>query len=354
MVKCKYEMKGVFSVETNLIQSDQLEEGAALLRAGHLVAFPTETVFGLGAIANNEKAVKSVYEVKGRPSDNPLIVHIADPNQIFDYMIDDNKKRHALINKLAKAFWPGPLTMVVPVKANTFPSVVTGGMETVGIRLPDHETTRELIRLTNFPIVGPSANISGKPSPTRVSHVVHDFDGIIGGIVNADPTKIGVESTVLDLTDNRGLIILRPGYITKSMIETVVDDVPVLVGGAIANDATIAPKAPGMKYIHYSPDQPVVAVSRDEMSEFFQNISTKEGIALAGTQELINQFSDKVTASYSLGEDIQTATHSLFAALRYFDDNPKIQQIVVELFPDVEENSAYRNRLIKASSTVVE
>ncbi|GMR70847.1 L-threonylcarbamoyladenylate synthase [Aerococcus viridans] len=340
---------------TKIIQASEIEEGAALLQDGQLVAFPTETVFGLGAIANNEQAVESVYTVKGRPSDNPLIVHIADPVDIFDYMIDDDQKRHDLIDQLTKAFWPGPLTLVVPVKPDTFPSIVTGGMDTVGIRLPDHETTRALIRTTGFPIVGPSANISGKPSPTQVTHVMHDFDGVIGGVVNAEPTRIGVESTVLDLTDSRGLIILRPGYITKSMLAEVVTDMPIYMGGTIANNAEEAPKAPGMKYIHYSPNQPVMAVSSDKMANVLADLSSQSiKVALATSENNFEKYKTSVASILSLGPTIETATQQLFAALRTFDDQKNIQQIVVELYPDTEKNEAYRNRLIKASSTVVE
>lgn len=340
---------------TKIIQASEIEEGAALLQDGQLVAFPTETVFGLGAIAHNEQAVKSVYTVKGRPSDNPLIVHIADPADIFEYMIDDDPKRHDLIDQLTKAFWPGPLTLVVPVKPDTFPSVVTGGMDTVGIRLPDHETTRALIRATGFPIVGPSANISGKPSPTQVTHVMHDFDGVIGGVVNAEPTRIGVESTVLDLTDSRGLIILRPGYITKSMLAEVVTDMPIYMGGTIANNAEEAPKAPGMKYIHYSPNQPVMAVSSDKIANVLADLSSQSiKVALATSENNFEKYKMSVDSILSLGPTIETATQQLFAALRTFDDQENIQQIVVELFPETEKNEAYRNRLIKASSTVVE
>lgn len=340
---------------TKIIQASEIEEGATLLKDGQLVGFPTETVFGLGAIANNEQAVKSVYRVKGRPSDNPLIVHIADPEDIFDYMIDDDSERHDLIEKLTAQFWPGPLTLVVPVKPDTFPSVVTGGMETVGIRLPDHETTRALIRATGFPIVGPSANISGKPSPTQVAHVMHDFDGVIGGVVNAEPTRIGVESTVLDLTDSRGLIILRPGYITKSMLAEVVTDMPIYIGGTIANNAEEAPKAPGMKYVHYSPNQPVMAVSSDKMSNVLADLSSQTiKVALAISENNFEKYKTSVASIVSLGPTIETATQQLFAALRTFDDQENIQQIVVELYPDTEKNGAYRNRLIKASSTVVE
>jgi len=245
--------------------------------------------------------------------------------------------------------------LVVPVKPDTFPSVVTGGMDTVGIRLPDHETTRALIRATGFPIVGPSANISGKPSPTQVAHVMHDFDGVIGGVVNAEPTRIGVESTVLDLTDSRGLIILRPGYITKSMLAEVVTDMPIYIGGTIANNAEEAPKAPGMKYVHYSPNQPVMAVSTDKMSNVLADLSSQSiKVALATSENNFEKYKTSVASIVSLGPTIETATQQLFAALRTFDDQENIQQIVVELYPDTEKNGAYRNRLIKASSTVVE
>lgn len=340
-------------VKTTIIAETDYEQGAALLKAGELVAFPTETVFGLGAIANNDAAVQAVYQVKGRPSDNPLIVHVSQPDDIFKYAQALTPEKKALIHQLTDAFWPGPLTLIVPVKPDIFGKTVTGGLVTVGIRMPDHEATLKMIAATGFPIVGPSANLSGKPSPTKVEHVYHDFNGKIAGILNSPPTKVGVESTVLDLSDDQGIFILRPGAITASMIEKAVPGIKVnqFISTSIASKE--APKAPGMKYRHYSPDVPVYAVSAEFFADVLRTLSTKK-IGLVISESLAKSLDMAEMETYSLGDSSQSATSVLFDALRTLDEAPDLELIMVELLPETEANLAYRNRLLKASVKVYE
>ena len=203
---------------TKKFRLGELDEAAALLRRGELVAFPTETVYGLGAIATKEQAVAKVFQAKGRPSDNPLIVHVKDAQQVFDYAAEVPK----LAKDLMERFWPGPLTIILPVKPGVFPANVNNAQETVAFRMPNQHSALRLIDLVGAPLVGPSANLSGKPSPTSVDHVMQDFDGVIAGVVagDTDQAQIGVESTVVRPMSDR-LIILRPGAITQSMLKQV-------------------------------------------------------------------------------------------------------------------------------------
>lgn len=328
-----------------------LKKAAELLQSGELIAFPTETVFGLGAIANNAEAVKKVYEVKGRPSDNPLIVHISYPEAIFNFA-ELTEEQKQLINQIIKAFWPGPLTLVVPVKPGIFPDVVTGGLNTVGIRLPNHRFTQKLITETGFPLVGPSANKSGKPSPTSVDHVLHDFDGEIAGVLDSEPSQIGVESTVLDVSDPHHVQILRPGYVTREMLESAIPNLRISQVSLTDLETSERPKSPGMKYRHYSPNQPVIAIEKDQLLDYVKH-HTDEQIGVAANDKLLENLPDNCH-TFKLGNDIQSAMHHLFEALRYFDSNPEIDKIVVELYPDASENGAYRNRLLKASSQTIE
>ena len=233
-------------METKVYTPEEIPAAAALLTAGQLVAFPTETVYGLGADATNVDAVKQVYLAKGRPSDNPLIVHVADVETVerFAQPLSEAAK------KLIKAFWPGPLTMIFKLKPDALAPEVTGGLQTAAFRNPDNEATLALIRAAGTPIVGPSANTSGKPSPTTAQHVLHDLRGKIAGILDDGPTKVGVESTVLDLSTDKPAI-LRPGAVTPEAIERVIG-MPVQTELHHVG-AKEVPKAPGMKYKHYAP-----------------------------------------------------------------------------------------------------
>lgn len=341
------------TMQTQVFYKEDIDQAAQCLRNGELVAFPTETVFGLGAIANNENAVKQVYKVKGRPSDNPLIVHLGNKEEIYHYAGQLNTQQQRLVAQLTRAFWPGPLTLIVPVKPNTFSLTVTGGLNTVAFRMPDHVETLKLIQTVGFPIVGPSANLSGKPSPTQVQHVLHDFDGKIAGIIASDPTQIGVESTVLDLTDERGIFILRPGAITKAMIEATIPELKIKTLSTAENQKIKIPKAPGMKYRHYTPHQQVIAVSADKIEALLPTLE-RQNTALITKETTATEIRLQFADYFSLGEEDKVATQRLFSALRYFDDIPNIDVLVVELLSDSEQNSAYRNRLLKASSRVIE
>ena len=220
-------------------------EAGDILKAGGLVAFPTETVYGLGGNALDASAAKKIYAAKGRPSDNPLIVHVADTKSLYELasFVPDNAK------KLADRFWPGPLTMILP-KKESVPDGTTGGLKTVAVRMPDHPAALELIRTSGVYIAAPSANTSGRPSPTCAEHVMEDLDGKIEMILDGGTVGIGIESTIVDLTGDIP-VILRPGYITKQMLEEVIGE--VTVDPAVLSrhpDPGLKPKAPGMKYKH--------------------------------------------------------------------------------------------------------
>lgn len=240
-------------MKTRLLTTTEndIREAAQIIRDGGLVAFPTETVYGLGANALDAQAVASIYEAKGRPSDNPMIVHIAsaeDMKTLSPQMTED-------MTKLMEAFWPGPLTMVVP-KRDGVPDRTTGGLDTVAVRMPASKAALELIKISGCPIAAPSANISGRPSPTRAKDVIADMDGIIEAVIQGDDCKVGIESTVLDVTGDTP-VILRPGIITPEEIASVLHkevryDEALLEGKM---DTSAKPRSPGMKYKHYAPDR---------------------------------------------------------------------------------------------------
>ncbi|WP_182200757.1 L-threonylcarbamoyladenylate synthase [Paraliobacillus salinarum] len=323
-----------------------IQEAAALLKQQELIAFPTETVYGLGADATNETAVAKIFEAKGRPSDNPLIVHLADVDQIPNYV----EVMTPIAEKLIQAFMPGPITVILP-SSDAIATNVTAGLQTVGIRIPDHPVARALLREVDLPIAAPSANTSGKPSPTSAIHVFQDLNGKIAGIVDSASTEVGVESTVVDCTGDVP-IILRPGGITREQIEEVTE--------VVAFDATIEkeidkPKAPGMKYNHYEPEMPLWLV--DGSIDFFQeqiDQLTNEGlkVGVMGSEELIS----KVRASNSsiCGSNINLTTIAvqLYHSLRSFKAS-ETDIILCETFPKQGIGQAIMNRLEKAASKKV-
>ena len=241
-------MEALDYIETQVLTPDDVELAGTLLRVGDLVAIPTETVYGLGANGLAADAMDRIYAAKGRPSDNPLILHVCDQSMVHRLV------RHItpLEQTLMDIFWPGPLTITFE-KSALVPERATGGLSRVALRCPDHEVCREMIRMAGVPIAAPSANRSGRPSPTTAEAVLHDMKGRIHAVVDAGPCEIGVESTVVQVEDDT-VIILRPGGVTKEMLEMVADHV---VYDTALHDATEAPKAPGMKYRHYAPDMPV-------------------------------------------------------------------------------------------------
>lgn len=332
-------------METLILKEDQLDTAAELIRQGELVAFPTETVYGLGADATNEAAVKKVYAAKGRPSDNPLIVTVSDIQMVEKYTQPFSDEAKALMNQ----FWPGSLTMIFKLKPDALSKTVTGGLDTAAFRFPNNQMTLDLISKAGVPIVGPSANTSGKPSPTTAKHVYHDLNGKIAAIVDDGPTTVGVESTILDLSVATPAI-LRPGAVTKADIEAVIHR-PVIderhhVG------AKQTPKAPGMKYKHYAPNAQVYIVDPDD--DWHDVVAWikqhPQPIGVMAFDEVIKAINwpDDVDV-ISLGNDAQTAAHDLFAELRDFDNHPAYKIIFTQGIDPKGIGEAYMNRLNKSA-----
>ncbi len=313
---------------------------------GKNVVFPTETVYGIGAYALSEEGVKGIYKVKGRPSDNPLIMHITDIKQLSLYVT----KVLPYVTKLIEAFWPGPLTLVFP-KSEIVPSIITGGLNTVAIRVPSNHIAREIINIAGVPICAPSANISGRPSSTKTAHVIKDFNGLVDIIVDGGKSEIGLESTVLDVTQDVP-VILRPGMITKKMISDIVGE--VRVSGEIKKDDV--PKAPGMKYKHYAPSGNLTIVQGDN-KKVVEYINEKLDLHKMNSERacvITTKEQSKLIDSeykYIIGDEnneLEIASN-LFAALREMDDL-NIQYIYSVSFNKGEYQEAIMNRLIKAAN----
>lgn len=317
-----------------------IPEAVAALKRGELVAFPTETVYGLGADATNVTAVGKVYAAKGRPTDNPLIVTVADADMVGQYAAIT-----PLAAKLMEAFWPGPLTIILNILPGRLSMKVTGGLQTAAFRNPDSALTRKLIATAGVPIVGPSANTSGKPSPTTADHVLHDLDGKIAGVLDDGPTQVGVESAIIDLTVTPPAI-LRPGAIGPDELEPLIGHVDTAAHHVGQNEA---PKAPGMKYKHYAPAAQVVVV--DDPAQFSAAVAwakqTGQVFGLLATDAILAQY--PTIPSYSLGKDVQSAAHALFAGLRWFDLHPDVTLVLAQAFSKTELSAAYMNRLLKSA-----
>ncbi len=324
---------------------DNLEsysQAVNLLKSGEVVAFPTETVYGLGAIATEDEAVKKIYIAKGRPSDNPLIVHIGTKEELANYVEHIPAIAQACIN----AFWPGPLTLILKAKPNLFPPSLTK-LPTVGFRMPDHPVALELLQKLQLPVAAPSANRSGKPSPTKATHVMEDLQGHIAAVIDGGETGIGLESTVLDLTLEVPTI-LRPGGVTKEMLEAVIGQVNV--PKVEEQEAGLAPKAPGMKYTHYAPNAPVYLVKPDKEiigQSIKQLIDNGERVALIAPIELHHTLANY---NFSVGQINDLHAHSalLYDALRGCD---KTDATVILATTTTYEGvgAAIMNRLEKAA-----
>lgn len=329
------------------------QKASEILRAGGLVAFPTETVYGLGANALEEAASAKIYAAKGRPSDNPLIVHIADQKDLKELSCDVTGQALALAEK----FWPGPLTMILK-KQKKVPDSITGGLGTVAIRMPSHPVAAELIRTSGVYIAAPSANISGKPSPTKGEHVIHDMNGRIDMIIVDDTVDIGVESTIVDLSEGIPTI-LRPGYITKEMLSEVLGEVkidPAIMGSLKEG---VVPKAPGMKYKHYAPDADLTIVEGDEkavIEKINQLTAQKESeglkVGIMATEETKGWYISGIVKAVGSKENEAAVAHNLYAALRDFD-KLGVQYIYSESFSTDNVGQAVMNRLIKAAGHTI-
>ncbi len=329
------------------LNRDDLVAAGAVLRQGGLVAFPTETVYGIGANALNEDAIMKIYEAKGRPSDNPLIMHIADKAWLKDYVLNVSDKAKALMD----AFWPGPLTMVFK-KTDKVPYRITGGLDTVAIRMPKHEMARRLIAESGVPIAAPSANISGRPSPTRGHHVISDLSGRVDMIVDGGKSELGLESTVLDVTGDIPCI-LRPGSITRSMIEEVIGEVTY---DAHLKDNKHVPKSPGMKYKHYAPKGQLRIVSGDDEEAIIAYIN-EESLKLIANGKTVgvitpehnkDRFCIDVVESIGSVHNQQEIGANLFKILRKMD-TLEVDEIFSFEFTGDEVSVAIMNRLNKAA-----
>ncbi len=326
-----------------------LKEAAAVIRSGGLVAFPTETVYGLGADATNPEAAAKIYAAKGRPSDNPLIAHIGAYEEFSRVAAEIPEKARTL----ADAFWPGPLTLIVK-KHGSVPYETTGGLDTVAVRMPAHPAALALIRASGCPIAAPSANTSGRPSPTLAAHVAEDLGGKIPLILDGGEVGIGIESTILDLT---GTIptILRPGFVTKEMLQETIG--PVRIDpGILREDSDIRPKAPGMKYRHYAPNAELVIVD-GEASAVIQKINTLaeqltaqgKRVGVLGTDETSGAYRGTVFRSIGPRRDEEAIARHLYRVLREFDED-RVDIIYSESFFAPGIGQAVKNRLLKAAA----
>ena len=320
------------------------EKAAQLIREGQLVAIPTETVYGLGANGLDPEAVSKIFQAKGRPQDNPLILHVADVSQLemLCHSIPDAAYR------LAELFWPGPLTMVLPAR-EIVPKCTTAGLPTVAVRCPDNRVTRQIIRLSGVPIAAPSANISGKPSTTTAQHVFHDHEGKIPLIIDGGPSRVGVESTIIDLTETPARL-LRPGGITPEQLSSVLGELTVdkAVTAQIDKDAVV--KAPGMKYRHYAPQCQVLIVS-GEASKAARYIRDhfQPGDRVLCFEEELPLYEGCDPLSYGREADVDTLSAGLFAALRELDD-PAVKTVYARCPVGGGVAYAVQNRLKKAAA----
>jgi L-threonylcarbamoyladenylate synthase len=328
-----------------------LKRAAQILKDGGLVAFPTETVYGLGANALKEEAAKKIYAAKGRPSDNPLIAHIAATEDLAPLVLHIPEAGR----KLMEAFWPGPLTLVFQ-KSDLVPYGTTGGLDTVAVRMPDDFVASTLIRLSGVPIAAPSANTSGRPSPTTADHVWQDMNGKIDMVVDGGAVGIGVESTIIDVSGEVPMI-LRPGAITQEMASKVLGQEicldPAIISGPLSED--VKPKAPGMKYRHYAPKASLTLVEGDteDVTMTINRLAKeklKEGfrVGIICTEESREYYQEGIIMSLGVRAKEETIAHNLYGVLREFDDL-EADYIYSESFSKDHLGQAIMNRLTKAA-----
>lgn len=322
---------------------DEIREAARILRRGGLLGIPTETVYGLGANALDEEAVGHIFEAKGRPQDNPLILHVPDAGWLERYCREVPEVAYLLAEK----FWPGPLTMILPGK-DIVPRRTTGGLSTVGVRCPDHAVTRAIIREAGVPVAAPSGNTSGRPSPTSASDMLEDMDGKIDGIVDGGACRVGVESTIIDLTVSPPQL-LRPGGLPLEELRQVLGE--VTVDKAVTQQVTegLRPRAPGMKYRHYAPHAPVTVVTgAPHRSAAYIQAVLREGEGVICFEEFRERFAGRVRQSLGSAGDTAQQAHRVFDALRRFDST-EVTHIYAQCPDDSGLGLAVGNRLKKAA-----
>lgn len=342
----------IYIEDTKEIDLNRLKRAADILKNGGLVAFPTETVYGLGANALNEEAAGKIYAAKGRPSDNPLIAHIADFGDLDPLVAEIPEAGR----KLMEAFWPGPLTLIF-LKSDLVPYGTTGGLDTVAVRMPSDPVAKALIRLAGVPVAAPSANTSGRPSPTTADHVWQDMNGKIDMIVDGGPVGIGVESTIIDVSGDVPMI-LRPGAVTREMAGSVLGfeiglDPAITENGPL--NADVRPKAPGMKYKHYAPkaDLTLVEGQPEAVIECINRLAMEKidagcRVGIICTEETKAEYPFGIVRSMGVRAREETIAHNLYAVLREFDDL-EADYIFSESFSRDHLGQAIMNRLSKAA-----
>ncbi len=342
-------------METRIIKVDEknpekelIEQAAELIRNGKLVAFPTETVYGLGANGLDKEAASRIFVAKGRPQDNPLILHVSSIEEVKPLVKHIPKKAE----EVAEKYWPGPLTMIFE-RSSLIPDVITGGLDTVAIRMPNHPVALALIKASGVPIAAPSANTSGKPSPTLAQHVIEDLYGKVDMVIDGGATGVGLESTVLDLTSEIPTI-LRPGGVTLEDLKPIIPNVTLDLS-IIKEGENIIPKSPGQKYRHYAPkaDMTVYCGKIEDVVEVI-NAKARElmeegkRVGIMATDETKNRYQEGMVISVGTRRDKRTIAHNLFNVLRLFDE----KGVDVILSEGVEFEGlgiAIMNRMKKAS-----
>lgn len=322
------------------VNEDDLKTAAEFLNNGKTVIFPTETVYGLGANALDESAAEKIFSAKGRPSDNPLIVHIGDISGLKPLVSEIPENAKKLIDK----FWPGPLTLIFK-KADIVPKAVTGGLDTVAVRMPNHNVASKLLKMCKVPVAAPSANLSGKPSPTSFRHVKDDMDGRVDAIIDGGDCNVGVESTVLDLSGDKP-VLYRPGGVTAEEIEALIGEIIITTKAKEGE----SPKSPGLKYKHYAPNAEVIILNGDakKVCKYINEQARSKKVGVLSFDELSVLGDNIIVRSLGSNKKPEEAAHRLFTALRELDEE-KVDVIFAPEIPDSGMWRAVRNRLYRAA-----
>ena len=335
----------ISKLDSKNIDENIIKKASDLIKSGELVAFPTETVYGLGADGLNENACKKIFEAKGRPSDNPLILHISNISMLYNLVENVDPKSKKLIDKC----WPGPLTIIFK-KSKIIPNIITAGLDTVAIRFPSNKIAQSLIEASNTPIAAPSANISGRPSPTRADDVYNDMNGKINLILDGGESDIGIESTVIDMSEDIPTI-LRPGFFTFEFIKEILSDVKL--DDSLVDNSKI-PKSPGQKYKHYAPKAKMVVYVGEKSAEAIKSkaLKLKEKGLKVGVlvfDQYIDDFKDYFSINIGNKDDLSYMSHVLFTSLRLMD----MENVDIILAQGVEEinlGKSIMNRMKKSAS----
>ncbi|MBU5310704.1 threonylcarbamoyl-AMP synthase [Tissierella carlieri] len=338
----------IIKIDKDNINSDLIIDAVNIIKNSGLVAFPTETVYGLGANGFDENAAKKIFAAKGRPEDNPLILHVYSVEQVEELV----EEIPDIAKKCMEEFWPGPLTILLP-KSDKVPNIITAGLDTVAIRMPENKIALELIKMSNVPIAAPSANISGRPSPTSVKHVIDDLMDKVDMIVDGGETGVGLESTVLDLSGDLPMI-LRPGGVTKEDLQKIIPNVTIDFA-IIKEDANIIPKSPGQKYRHYAPKSEMLVFSGDIdkitdaiMAKTKEYMAIGKRVGVICTDETKEIYKDGLIISMGSRRNNETIARNLFNTLRLFDEE-NVDIILAEGVEPSHLGIAIMNRMMKAA-----